>query len=224
LVVIAIIAILAAILFPVFAKARARALTTDCISNLKQMGTALTMYASDYDDVMPPSWSGDPPVGDPRGWETNIMVYATTRDLFRCPETKYRHSYVRNEFLGEARQTDRGEPSKCIQIGCLPVYPTTSSTRGGTNFNNYNLSLQQSDDRDRSNDGQYRPYYTAQQMINNTSFVTAGAPFWIRFPGAHNGFTPLLFMDGHVAAFHAWDPDKMTFQWGRRSEPLVRRM
>ena len=51
LVVIAIIAILAAILFPVFAQARDKARQTACINNLKQMGTALTMYRQDYDGV-----------------------------------------------------------------------------------------------------------------------------------------------------------------------------
>ena len=50
LVVIAIIAILAAILFPVFAQAKAMAKTTSTISNLKQVGTAVHMYATDYDD------------------------------------------------------------------------------------------------------------------------------------------------------------------------------
>lgn len=51
LVVIAIIATLAAILFPVFAKAREAARATACRSNLKQIGAALMMYRSDYDDV-----------------------------------------------------------------------------------------------------------------------------------------------------------------------------
>jgi prepilin-type N-terminal cleavage/methylation domain-containing protein/prepilin-type processing-associated H-X9-DG protein len=55
LVVIAIIAILAAILFPVFAQAREKARTTACLSNTKQMGNALTMYAQDYDETLP-SW------------------------------------------------------------------------------------------------------------------------------------------------------------------------
>src|SRR5579883_2648312 len=47
LVVIAIIAILAAILFPVFAQAREKARAASCLSNEKQMGLALIMYAQD---------------------------------------------------------------------------------------------------------------------------------------------------------------------------------
>ena len=45
LVVIAIIAILAAILFPVFAQARERARQTACLSNLRQVGLGLQLYA-----------------------------------------------------------------------------------------------------------------------------------------------------------------------------------
>lgn len=50
LIVIAIIAILAAILFPVFAKARARARMASCQSNLKQIGLGLLQYQQDYDE------------------------------------------------------------------------------------------------------------------------------------------------------------------------------
>ena len=58
LVVIAIIAILAAILFPVFARAREKARAAQCMSNLKQLGLAIEMYSSDYDDRYP--WAVDP--------------------------------------------------------------------------------------------------------------------------------------------------------------------
>ena len=51
LVVIAIIAVLAAILFPVFAQARSKARQTTCLSNLKQIGLAVAMYRQDYDAV-----------------------------------------------------------------------------------------------------------------------------------------------------------------------------
>jgi len=53
LVVIAIIAILAAILFPVFAKARKAAQASNCQSNLKQIGNAMKMYLSDWEDTYP---------------------------------------------------------------------------------------------------------------------------------------------------------------------------
>lgn len=53
LVVIAIIAILAAILFPVFAQAREKARQTQCLSNAKQLGTAVIMYMGDWDDCFP---------------------------------------------------------------------------------------------------------------------------------------------------------------------------
>jgi type II secretory pathway pseudopilin PulG len=51
--VIAIIAILAAILFPVFAQAREAARKTSCLSNMKQIGLAVSAYVSDYDEAFP---------------------------------------------------------------------------------------------------------------------------------------------------------------------------
>jgi prepilin-type N-terminal cleavage/methylation domain-containing protein len=60
LVVIAIIAILAAILFPVFAQAREKARQTQCVSNMRQLGTALRAYATDYDERLPGAAPGDP--------------------------------------------------------------------------------------------------------------------------------------------------------------------
>src|ERR671930_500085 len=53
LVVIAVIAILAAILFPVFAQAREKARQAACLSNCKQLGTALQLYVQDYDERFP---------------------------------------------------------------------------------------------------------------------------------------------------------------------------
>jgi prepilin-type N-terminal cleavage/methylation domain-containing protein len=52
-VVIAIIALLAAILFPVFAKAREKARQTTCLNNQKQIVTAALMYAQDHEELLP---------------------------------------------------------------------------------------------------------------------------------------------------------------------------
>ena len=67
LVVIAIIAILAAILMPVFARAREKARQASCQSNLKQLSLALAMYVQDYDEMTPadprlPTTSPPPPL------------------------------------------------------------------------------------------------------------------------------------------------------------------
>lgn len=57
LVVIAIIAILAAMLLPALAMAKDKALRAQCTNNLKQMGIAAFMYATDNNDKMPhPNW------------------------------------------------------------------------------------------------------------------------------------------------------------------------
>src|SRR5947209_5159553 len=53
LVVIAIIAVLIALLFPVFATAKAKAKQTACLSNLRQIGIGLSLYLTDSDDVLP---------------------------------------------------------------------------------------------------------------------------------------------------------------------------
>jgi prepilin-type N-terminal cleavage/methylation domain-containing protein/prepilin-type processing-associated H-X9-DG protein len=64
LVVIAIIAILAAILFPVFAQAREAARKTTCLSNLKQIGTAASMYEQDFDENCMPAFAGTQSFGN----------------------------------------------------------------------------------------------------------------------------------------------------------------
>lgn len=75
LVVIAIIAILAAILFPVFANAKVAANKTACLSQMKQLGTATQLYATDSDDRMPLSFAFDGIPSTSNGtWRWNLPV------------------------------------------------------------------------------------------------------------------------------------------------------
>lgn len=81
LVVIAIIAILSAILFPVFATAREKARQTACLSNLKQIGLAFTQYEQDYDEFVP---CGNELWGI-EGWAGRIYPYVKSTQVFLCP-------------------------------------------------------------------------------------------------------------------------------------------
>src|SRR5256885_5437199 len=73
LIVIAIIAILAAILFPVFAQAREKARQATCQSNLKQIGSAFAMYVQDYDECFPNT--GVPDLWQGRYWRWPLKPY-----------------------------------------------------------------------------------------------------------------------------------------------------
>lgn len=75
LVVIAIIALLSAILFPVFAKVRENGRKTVCNSNLKQMGLAFLQYTADYNGRFPGSGDGYTAPDDPSG---NSACFAST--------------------------------------------------------------------------------------------------------------------------------------------------
>ena len=100
LTVIAIIAVLAAILFPVFARAKASAKQTTCLSNLRQIGSATALYMSDSDGIFPnaldPSDKYAPDI-----WESMpdfqklintmpmlheaLQPYVKSKDVFHCP-------------------------------------------------------------------------------------------------------------------------------------------
>jgi len=86
LVVIAIIAILAAILFPVFAQAKEAAKKSACLSNMKQLGIALTLYEGDNDDALPQtSWEMPTGVTYQTHWSYFIQPYAKNLGIFVCP-------------------------------------------------------------------------------------------------------------------------------------------
>jgi prepilin-type processing-associated H-X9-DG protein/prepilin-type N-terminal cleavage/methylation domain-containing protein len=91
LVVIATIAILAALLFPAFARMKEKARTTQCLNNLHQLGSALMEYTQDWDEYLP--LMAAYPL-DEKGrmihekvtnWKDALLAYTRTKDVFLCP-------------------------------------------------------------------------------------------------------------------------------------------
>jgi len=85
LVVIAIIAILAAILFPVFAQAREKARQTSCLSNVRQLGMGMLMYAQDYDELSPTTAHDVENIDDLYPWYLPIQPYMKNGQVLKCP-------------------------------------------------------------------------------------------------------------------------------------------
>ena len=89
LIVIAIVAILAALLLPVFLTARARAYQTRCASNLKQIGLTMALYVNDNDEKLTPGHhlaTASPVNGnDYAGWAGACNAYAHAPRVFACP-------------------------------------------------------------------------------------------------------------------------------------------
>jgi prepilin-type N-terminal cleavage/methylation domain-containing protein/prepilin-type processing-associated H-X9-DG protein len=82
LVVLAIIGILAAILFPVFARARENARRASCMSNVKQLALGAMMYTQDYDERLPFAYDNLSPA---IFWFQEIMPYVKSEQVFFCP-------------------------------------------------------------------------------------------------------------------------------------------
>jgi prepilin-type N-terminal cleavage/methylation domain-containing protein len=117
LVVIAIIAILAALLFPVFARAKASAKNTVCISNLKQIGSSIAMYMTDYDGIFPHALDASDKFA-PQIWDAFpefqsripnmpmlhevLQPYLKSKDVFHCPSdtgTEVLDSHFPQDFV-----------------------------------------------------------------------------------------------------------------------------
>jgi prepilin-type N-terminal cleavage/methylation domain-containing protein/prepilin-type processing-associated H-X9-DG protein len=130
LVVIAIIAILAAILFPVFAKAREKARQTNCLSNVKQLCTAVMQYAQDYDETLNSCYANTNGVVANRRWYYQnqnppnpgmLYPYVMNSQVFICPSGTGNYGANR-ALMGDGNENGRKlaivqKPSETIILG-----------------------------------------------------------------------------------------------------------
>ncbi|MEM0011139.1 MAG: DUF1559 domain-containing protein [Candidatus Bathyarchaeia archaeon] len=210
LVVIAIIAILAAILFPVFSRAREQARKTACLSNLKQIGTALMMYAQDWDESLPVAATPCNPANVSPDTNTPYYVklgpYVKNWDLFGCPSAPF--------------------SGYCEGNGTIPHHDSWRAKARGWVPQNFRLSYGYSENIQNSywtGEGRYRlaalpapadtPVIADCMGLMNNGYrigwanVCAAACNPDRRTDAnsrHTGGGNVVFADGHARFFSAW--------------------
>lgn len=94
LVVVAIIAILASLLLPALAQAKEKGRTARCVSNVRQMALALTIYVDDFHHY--PAWRYFAPDGSEKNWYDSLASALTKwtngNSVFKCPSFKYQQA------------------------------------------------------------------------------------------------------------------------------------
>jgi prepilin-type N-terminal cleavage/methylation domain-containing protein/prepilin-type processing-associated H-X9-DG protein len=198
LVVIAIIALLAAIIFPTFTRTRENARGISCASNLKQIGLALMQYTEDYEGFHPVAgadvpWDTIDPTTQNYSWMQQVQAYVKDRQVFHCPsdgDSEYsyflgsRAAYI---VAGQFAATD----TRRIE------YPTAFVVSGDTFSRNGSFAVTDADKDDYS-----------QNCVGGEANGTPSIE-WQR----HNGGQNILFADGHAKRFTRYSPELMTFRY-----------
>jgi prepilin-type N-terminal cleavage/methylation domain-containing protein/prepilin-type processing-associated H-X9-DG protein len=176
LVVIAIIAVLAAILFPVFAQAREKARAISCLSNGRQIGTALMLYVQDYDEKYPqehPS-TGNPVVDDNAGQLEaadfgspfdKILPYVGNRNsaaapLYICPSDPDPHGLTVLDGSGNCKGS--GAPPGPLSSYVLNAYFLFGASLA--QINEPSQSIYISERRNEFCDVHYHPWFNETEI------------------------------------------------------------
>jgi prepilin-type processing-associated H-X9-DG protein/prepilin-type N-terminal cleavage/methylation domain-containing protein len=234
LVVFGIIAIIAAILFPVFARVRERARQASCASNLRQIGQAFHLYSQDYDGTNLNSMQ----LGtQARTWHARLEPYVRSNGIYTCPSSaaapetyhiparfddgrlvRYGYSYKPNGAVIEPyllpnwptpplREAEIKRPAETILFADSPV--------GSTEVNWTEIA------RGGPGGVMFMRVYRGVEIDGRLIFDTI-VELPIPYFTVHLGRVNFLFVDGHVKGLKVADtfgrpPDPTKELWGMDS-------
>ncbi|MBD3173747.1 MAG: prepilin-type N-terminal cleavage/methylation domain-containing protein [Armatimonadia bacterium] len=215
LVVMAIISILASMLFPVYAKAREKARQTSCLSNTKQVGTAWMMYTMDYDERLLPIRAGQTTnqfgqFGD-IWWAEILMPYVKNTQIYKCPSAPLTQFYGYEQpspySPPDAYNCEGGiglnwYPADVMYVANpglgIPPFLGYSSTLGSIDRSADKAVLMETNVQPVS--GPNENWYMSPPITHQIwmqSILSGGGPFGIE---RHNGMMNVLFADSHAKA------------------------
>jgi prepilin-type N-terminal cleavage/methylation domain-containing protein len=205
LVVIAIIAILAALLLPALAAAKQKAWRISCVSNLKQVGLGLRMFADDNEDRYPESggsisWNLVDPNSPSNGWMQQIHGYVQNTNVYHCPGNAQLPAKNRSPFnyFNGVRAAYIAANNQLAAVSTRRIlFPAAYVLSGDTiDAGQYFLP----DDCDKDD-------YTQ----NCVGGAVNGSPVveW----QAHNQGQNVLFEEGHVKWYKGYNANEMAFRY-----------
>jgi prepilin-type processing-associated H-X9-DG protein len=205
LVVIAIIAILAALLLPALSSAKQKAGMINCVSNLKQIGLGMRMFADDNGEYYPESggtipWDLTDPDSATNAWMQQIYSYVQNTNVYHCPGNAQLPPNNRspfNYFNGARAAYIAAGDQRAAVNGKQILFPVAYVLAGDT-IDSGQYFLPDDDDKDDY----------SQNCVGGDANGTP-AVGW----KAHNNGQNILFADAHVKWFKGYKPDEMTFRY-----------
>jgi len=209
LVVIAIIAILAALLLPVLSKAKQRAWTTNCNSNLHQIGLGMNMFADDNNELYPESgstiyWGAIDPTTGKASWMEQIFSYVGNTNAYNCPGNVQLPAAEQGPFnyFNGARAAYVAVSNFASVKGTAITLPAAYVLGGDTGGIEKTTGGGTFDPLDADKDD-----YTQ----NCVGGPTNGSPFELW--QIHSQGQNVLFADGHSKWYQGYDAGEMTFRY-----------